>query len=184
LKKGIDLKMKKTEKLSRFNPNQSKNVSLFMDSSIAEYLEYMIHGFYNGLQVLCELGGLSNDELETIYALGYNYFTYGKYQNAKEIFNMLASYAPYTAHYWRALGAVNQQMENYREAIAAYDLAIATDELDIVSRLYRGESRLLSGYFDEAIEDFKDIIEITVDKPNFSDWSKRAELLLSLHKLK
>ena len=88
--------------------------------------------------------GISDDEMEMIHALGFNFFTYGKYDAAKDIFTGLTAYAPYTAHYWRALGAVNQQLKDYQEAIAAYDMAIANDEFDVVSYVYRGESQLLA----------------------------------------
>ena len=46
----------------------------------------MIHGFMNGLITLQELEGISDDEMEMIYALGFNFFTYGKYDAAKDIF--------------------------------------------------------------------------------------------------
>ena len=51
----------------------------------------MIHGFMNGLITLQELEGISDDEMETIYALGYNFFTYGKYDAAKDIFTGLTA---------------------------------------------------------------------------------------------
>ena len=82
-----------------------------IEATAANYLEFMIHGFMNGLITLQELEGISDDEMEMIYALGFNFFTYGKYDAAKDIFTGLTAYAPYTAHYWRALGAVNQQLE-------------------------------------------------------------------------
>ena len=48
-----------------------------IENVAAQYLEFMIHGFMNGLITLQELEGISNEEMETIYALGYNFFTYG-----------------------------------------------------------------------------------------------------------
>lgn len=153
-----------------------------METTTARYLEYMIHGFYNGLLTLMELGGISDDEMETLYALGYNFFTYGKYEAARDIFVGLTAHAPYTAYYWRALGAVNQQLKDYAKAIAAYDMAIANDETDIVSYVYRGESQILSGNVEAAIEDFEEVLRIGADYPQFEAWVKRSELLLRLHK--
>lgn len=80
-------------------------------------------------------------QMETIYALGYNLFSYGKYEAARDIVTGVTICAPSTAHYWHALGTVNQQMRHYREAMAAYDMAIAKDGGDIVSYVYRGECR-------------------------------------------
>ena len=152
-----------------------------IENTAAQYLEFMIHGFMNGLITLQELEGISDEEMETIYALGYNFFTYGKYDAAKDIFTGLTAYAPYTAHYWRALGAVNQQMKDYGEAIAAYDMAIANDELDVVSFVYRGESQILARNADSGLQDLQTVLQIGAGRPEFGPWVQRAELLLSLH---
>ncbi|MEK7704015.1 MAG: hypothetical protein AAB426_03585 [Myxococcota bacterium] len=153
-----------------------------IENTAAQYLEFMIHGFMNGLITLQELEGISDEEMETIYALGYNFFTYGKYDAAKDIFTGLTAYAPYTAHYWRALGAVNQQLKDYIEAIAAYDMAIANDEADVVSYVYRGESQILSGNADAGLGDLERVLQVGAQHPEFGPWVQRSELLLRLHR--
>ena len=152
-----------------------------IEATAANYLEFMIHGFMNGLITLQELEGISDEEMEMIYALGFNFFTYGKYDAAKDIFTGLTAYAPYTAHYWRALGAVNQQLKDYQEAIAAYDMAIANDEFDVVSYVYRGESQLLARNRDAGLHDLQIVIQLGADAPQFGAWVQRAELLLKLN---
>ena len=152
-----------------------------IEATAANYLEFMIHGFMNGLITLQELEGISDEEMEMIYALGFNFFTYGKYDAAKDIFTGLTAYAPYTAHYWRALGAVNQQLKDYQEAIAAYDMAIANDEFDVVSYVYRGESQLLARNRDGGLHDLQIVIQLGADAPQFGAWVQRAELLLKLN---
>ena len=154
-----------------------------IENTAAQYLEFMIHGFMNGLITLQELEGISDEEMETIYALGYNFFTYGKYDAAKDIFTGLTAYAPYTAHYWRALGAVNQQMKDYVEAIAAYDMAIANDENDVVSYVYRGESQILSSNVEAGLKDLDKVLQIGSQYPQFAPWVQRSELLIRLHTL-
>lgn len=151
-----------------------------IENTAAQYLEFMVHGFMNGLITLQELEGISDEEMEAIYALGYNFFTYGKYNAAKDIFTGLTAYAPYTGHYWRALGAVNQQLKDYTEAIAAYDMAIANDETDVVSFVYRGESQILRGAVDAGVQDLKKVLEIGGYYPSYAAWVKRSELLIAL----
>ncbi len=153
-----------------------------IEQTAAQYLEFMIHGFMNGLITLQELEGINDEEMETIYALGYNFFTYGKYDAAKDIFAGLTAYAPYTSHYWRALGAVNQQLKDYAEAIASYDMAIANDERDVVSFVYRGESYILSGNLDAGLNDLKSVLNLGEGAAEFAAWVQRARLLLGLHK--
>jgi type III secretion system low calcium response chaperone LcrH/SycD len=152
-----------------------------IEQTAAQYLEFMIHGFMNGLITLQELEGISDEEMETIYALGYNFFTYGKYDAAKDIFAGLTAYAPYTAHFWRALGAVNQQLKDYTEAIASYDMAIANDERDVISYVYRGESHILSSDVVAGLKDLQNVVAIGGDFPEFGAWVQRARLLLGLH---
>lgn len=153
-----------------------------IETTTAKYLEFMIHNYMNGLITLLELEGISDSDMETIYALGYNFFTCGKYAAAKDIFVGLTAYAPYTTHYWRALGAVNQQMKNYAEAIAAYDMAVANDETDVVSYHYRGESQILSGNVEAGLRDLEEVVKIGARYPKWEAWVKRAKLLLRLHK--
>jgi type III secretion system low calcium response chaperone LcrH/SycD len=153
-----------------------------IEATAAQYLEFMIHGFMNGLITLQELEGISDDEMETIYALGYNFFTYGKYDAAKDIFVGLTAYAPYTSHYWRALGAVNQQLKDYQEAITAYDMAVANDENDVVSYVYRGESQILSGNVEAGLRDLERVVQIGSGFPEYSAWVQRSHLLLRIHR--
>jgi len=153
-----------------------------MDITAARYLEYMVHGFFNGLIALLNSEGLSDDDRETVYALGYNYFTYGKYEAARDTFTGLVAYAPGNAFYWRALGAVNQQMTNYPEAIEAYDKAITHDDKDIISYVYRAESQILSGNLQTALKDLEKVLEFeSSPQPEHTPWVKRAKLLLERH---
>lgn len=155
-------------------------MNMHADGTAAAYLEFMIHEFYNGLETLLNRKGLSDEELETVYALGYNFFTYGKYAAAKDVFLHLKTLAPYTAHYWRALGAVNQQLKDYDKAISAYDMAVKYDENDLVSYVYRGESQILAGKPENGIEDWKTVVKIGENQTAFTPWVQRAKLLLRL----
>ena len=152
-----------------------------IENTAAQYLEFMIHGFMNGLLTLQELEGITDEEMETIYALGYNFFTYGKYDAAKDIFTGLTAYAPYTGHYWRALGAVNQQLRDYGEAINAYDMAIANDESDVVSYVYRGESHILAKNRESGLQDLETVLQVGGQHPEYQAWVQRAELLVGIH---
>jgi type III secretion system low calcium response chaperone LcrH/SycD len=151
-----------------------------METATARYLEYMVHEFHKGLINSLSFKVFTKDELDSIYALGYNFFVLGRFQAAKDIFNRLTAYDPLTAFYWRALGAVNQQMKNYPEAIAAYSNAIAVDGTDVISYVYRGESYILSGNIKEAIKDFEKGQEIGARDPQAGPWVNRSNMLIKL----
>jgi type III secretion system low calcium response chaperone LcrH/SycD len=153
-----------------------------MDTSAVRYLAYLIHGYYDNLLTLMRLEGVSDQELDSLYALGYNLFTYGNYEACREIFQNLTAYAPYEGYFWRALGAVNQQLKDYPQAIAAYDMAIANDESDVVSYVYRGESQILSGDVQAGLQDFEQVLSIGADVPQHQPWVQRSKLLLRVHR--
>jgi type III secretion system low calcium response chaperone LcrH/SycD len=152
-----------------------------MRTTLARYLEYMTDGFYNELVNLQEFEGLSDEEIDAIYALGYNLFMYGKYKSARDIFTGLTSHSPNTGYFWRALGAVNQQLKDYPKAIAAYDMAIAKDSEDVVSFVYRAESQILSGNVAPALRDLEQALKIGADSPEFGAWVERSKILLRAH---
>lgn len=157
-----------------------------MDVTGARYLEFKAHSLLDSLIVSQQKlsngeWDLGDDDAEDLYALGYDFFTCGRYQAAKDIFVGLTGAYVCTGFYWRALGAVNQQMRNYAEAIAAYDRAIANDETDLVSHVYRGESQILSGDIESATEGLGEALNIGVQDPGSKRWHERARLLLSLH---
>ena len=155
---------------------------MYTEATAAKYLEYMIHQFYDGLLQLREFNDLTDDEMETTYALGYNLFVYGMYEESKEVFTGLTTHAPHTAHYWRAFGAVNQQLQDYAKAVEGYDMAIANDELDIVSYVYRGESQILAGNIAEGIAHLEAAAAIGAAFPEFAAWVDRARLLIDVHR--
>ncbi len=149
-----------------------------MDTTTAHYLKYKVDEFYSSLVTLQRMENGSDEEMETLYALGYNLFTYGKYEEGRKIFQKLTDMAPHTAHYWRALGATNQQLKNYSEAIAAYNIAITNDESDVVSYVYRGEARIMSGNALEGEQDLEHALKIGSQTSQYDSWVNRAKLLL------
>jgi type III secretion system low calcium response chaperone LcrH/SycD len=153
-----------------------------IEKTYAKYMELLINNFMNELIKLSESDYLSDEEMETLYSLGYNLFSCGKYDEAKDVFYRLTAYAPYTAHYWRAVGAVNQQKKNYTEAIAAYDMAIANDGKDIVSYVYRAESKILSGFAGAGLKDLEEAAKIGSEDPHSAAWVNHAKLIIRRHK--
>jgi len=88
-----------------------------IESTAAQYLEFMIHGFMNGLVTLQELEASAMKRWRP-FMRWLQLLHVWKIRRGQGHLHGLTAYAPYTAHYWRALGAVNQQMKDYTEAIA------------------------------------------------------------------
>ncbi|MCR5413982.1 MAG: SycD/LcrH family type III secretion system chaperone [Kiritimatiellae bacterium] len=76
---------------------------------------------------LAELKGISHDELEAVYSLGFNYYRTGKYEEAAKLFKFLVLFDHLNAKYWMAIGAVQQVSKDYEGAVASYAYASFLD---------------------------------------------------------
>ena len=148
---------------------------IYPEFSTSAYLEFMLRGFFRGLRSMLDMPDLGEEDLETVYALGYNLFVYGRYSDAAEVFRGLLRRRGAKSHHWRALGATQQQTGQYSDAIRAYTEAINSDEQDLVSLVYRAECRLLLGDMTNARLDLKKVTEAKVERDH---WKDRADLLL------
>jgi hypothetical protein len=61
-------------------------------------------------------------------------------------------------------------------------MAIANDESDVVSFVYRGESQILSGNVPAGLSDLERVLQIGAQFPQFAPWVQRSELLIGLHR--
>jgi len=157
------------------------NRAIDSGSTNAAYLRWLVHEYYNQLEDLVER--IHNDEYlreedyDSVYALGYNFYIYGRYSEALDMFSVLTQRKPEN-YYWRALGATYQQMGNYTDAISAYSEALNCDDVDFISLVYCAESKLLGGKIDDA----REYLHQAVTKDTFNDsdkpWKERLNLLM------
>ena len=72
---------------------------------------------------LKDVRGLSQDDIETIYAIGYNLYNSAKYAQAEPMFQFACFYSHTEPRYWMALGNCRQMAKYYQAAIDAYGFA-------------------------------------------------------------
>ena len=90
-----------------------------MDKAMQDRIADAAKKFANGA-TLKEVRGITNDELEAVYSLGFGYYNTGKYEDAQKIFEFLVLFDHLNTKYWFALGAVQQARKDYQKAIASY----------------------------------------------------------------
>ena len=78
-----------------------------MDKITEEKIAAAAKSFANGA-TLKEVRGITNDELEAVYSLGFGYYTTGKFEEAQKLFEFLVLFDHLSTKYWFALGAVQQ----------------------------------------------------------------------------
>src|SRR5262245_996977 len=75
---------------------------------------------FAGRTDLAAIAGMSDDEIEAIYSIGYGFYTSGNYQDALDIFKFLCMHRHMDKRFWMGLGATSQLLKDYDRAIVAY----------------------------------------------------------------
>ncbi|MBR0197315.1 MAG: SycD/LcrH family type III secretion system chaperone [Kiritimatiellae bacterium] len=94
---------------------------------------------------LKEIKGVSNDELEAVYSLGFGYYQTGRFSDAQKLFEFLVLFDHLSAKYWFALGAVQQAQKDYQKAIASYGYSSFLDLENPKPQLHAAECYLALG---------------------------------------
>ena len=85
---------------------------------MAAITEYLSRG-----GTYAQINGISDSILEATYDLAYQQYTQGHYREAARRFRYLCFYSQWTPKFYMGLGACQQMMEVYGQAIRAYDYA-------------------------------------------------------------
>ena len=83
--------------------------------------------FLTDYTTLGELKGISHQELEAVYSLGFTHYRTGRYEDAAKLFQFLVLFDHLNPKYWLALGAVQQVARDFKGAIASYAYASFLD---------------------------------------------------------
>ena len=87
-----------------------------------EEIKRVVEGLLEG-GTMRDLKGITTAEIETIYRMGYNFYTTGNYKDADTVFRYLAMLDHTNQKYWIALGSVLQVQRRYDKAVSAYAYA-------------------------------------------------------------
>ena len=115
-----------------------------MDKITEEKIAAAAKSFANGA-TLKEVRGITNDELEAVYSLGFGYYTTGKFEEAQKLFEFLVLFDHLSTKYWFALGAVQQAQKDYQKAIASYGYSSFLDLENPKPQLHAAECYLALG---------------------------------------
>ena len=69
---------------------------------------------------LKQLKGVTNDELEAVYSLAFSYYRTGKFDESLKLFQFLVLFDHLNAKYWMGLGAAQQVLKDYPNAVVSY----------------------------------------------------------------
>lgn len=125
---------------------------------ITGYDPRRLEAFLAGHITLGELEGIPKEAQHEMAQTGFRFFTEGKLEQAKKVFNGLLALDPYDAYFLTALGAIAQQEGDLEEAEARFSRALEINPFSPSALAGRGEVRLIQGKLMEAAEDLSKAI--------------------------
>ncbi|MDW3168846.1 MULTISPECIES: SycD/LcrH family type III secretion system chaperone VcrH [unclassified Vibrio] len=124
------------------------------------------------------LHDVSQDTIEHIYAVGYNFFQSGKIEQAAKVFQLLSMLDHYQARFFIGLGAARQELGEYLQAIDAYSYAALVDANDPRPPFHSAECHLKLEQLTEAESGFYSAKEMSAGKSQYADLHERAGIML------
>ena len=116
-----------------------------------ERMKTVLAGFAAG-RTVAQMRGMSPDEVEAIYSMGYTYYQVGKLDEAEKVFRFVCLMNHLDSKYWLALGAVLQTQRKFAEAVKVYANIMIIDMHEAQAYYRLAECKLALGDRAEALE--------------------------------
>ncbi len=150
------------------------------DEELDVYSERLMDALQNGA-TMKDIHGVSNDTMQDVYKLAYDFYHQGKLNDAESLFRFLCIYDFYNPEYAMGLAAVYQLKKNYAKAIDFYALAYSLAKDDYRPMFYAGQCNLMQRQAAQARKCFEIVTERCSD-PLLIE--KSAAYLTAMDKLK
>lgn len=87
-----------------------------------EEVRAIMAGLEDGL-TNADLAGITDEQLEALYALGHNLYATGQHRDSETIFKTLCLYDYTQSRFWLGLAGSQQAIGDYQKAVEAYSMA-------------------------------------------------------------
>ena len=144
-----------------------------------ERRRYLTEAFYKFLShkiSIADLLNLPKKKFGRLAEIGYVKYKYGRYQEAQEIFQLLATLDSVNAYYHTALGGVYQKLGKYVDSVVSYTKSIRLNPKELCCHVNRGEIYLRHKNYRKAADDFRNAILLDPNGRNL--WANRARSLV------
>ncbi|MEJ0017882.1 MAG: SycD/LcrH family type III secretion system chaperone [Acetobacteraceae bacterium] len=145
---------------------------------VASELADIVLDIAEGRTDLAAVAGLTDRDLEAIYAVGHGLYTAGKYDEALNFFQVLCICRQTESRFWFGLGACAQVLGDAGTALRAYGMAAVFDTENPQISLRAAECLIKLGDATTARTAFEAVVELTEGKPQFTAYRERARLAI------
>ncbi|QOZ36253.1 SycD/LcrH family type III secretion system chaperone [Bradyrhizobium sp. CCBAU 53421] len=131
-----------------------------------------------GRATLGDVVGITDEEIEALYTLGYRYYCCGKYEHALSFFRFLCLHRHTDARSWLSLAAASQMLEDTEGAVQAYKLAALLNSEDPQIPLRAAECLVKLGRPAAAIVALGDVLTLSAGNSELNTFAWRARRML------
>ncbi|MFC6841802.1 type III secretion system translocator chaperone SicA [Xanthomonas theicola] len=126
-------------------------------------LEIILDAVAQGV-TLKEIHGISDEQMDGMYSLAYDFYNRGRLDEAEKLFRFLCIYDFYCVDFLMGLAAVYQLKQMHQKAADLYAVAYAQGDADYRPMLYAGQCQLAMGKSGKARQCFKVVLEKSGDE--------------------
>jgi len=120
---------------------------------------------------------LTEELLDGFYAMAYQLYNSGKYQDAQQFFRFLSLVQPDDIHYLMGLAASYQMLKDYSNAIASYKAASQLDLKNPYAYWHVAECLFLDDKYEAALQALTKAIETAQYSKQNQDLMTQLELI-------
>lgn len=109
----------------------------------------------------------TSEDISLLYSLGFSLYEREDYEEAKTVFQRLVLGRPHERKFWMALGASQQMLQLYEDALTAWAMASFLEDADPFPHFHAAECLLALGKLDDvpkALNDAKKRLRETADE--------------------
>jgi type III secretion system low calcium response chaperone LcrH/SycD len=144
------------------------------DAELANVVAQII----NGETDIAVVAGLTDNDLEAVYAVGHGLYAAGKYDDALDFFRVLCLCRQTESRYWFGFGAASQVLGDHANAVQAYGMAALFDSENPQIPLRAAECFIKLGDTNTARQALEAVGVVTDGKPAHAAYAERARLML------
>jgi type III secretion system low calcium response chaperone LcrH/SycD len=132
----------------------------------------------NGETDIAAVAGLTDQDLEAVYAVGHGLYAAGKYQDALDFFRVLCICRQTESRFWFGFGATSQVLGDHANAVRAYSMAALFDVENPQIPLRAAECFIKLGDSGTARQALEAVGIVADGKAAHAAYAERARLML------
>ena len=140
----------------------------------------LIEKMCKGECAIRDILGFDDQQMDAFYAMGYNFYQAGKYDDANKIFRALCLFDSLVPKHWLGLGATLQMQKQYEQAAEVYGMCATINVEDPRASFHAAECFIALNDREKAIAALNTVVELSSDTPKNKPFIDKAKAMLAL----